>query len=58
MTDSELMVMRLDLRKMVVDVDNAPVGANINKVKTGLISRYGAFLSEAEGPDCDTPEPF
>ena len=57
-TDRELMVMRLDLRTMVVDMDDAPDGANISGVKMDLISKYGAYVSEPELPGYDNPEPF
>ncbi len=57
-TDDELMVMRLDLRTMVIDVDKAPTGSNINKIKAGLVSRYSASLSESEVSVHDNPEPF
>ncbi len=57
-TDDELVAMRLDLRTMVVDVDDAPAGANISRVRMDLISRYGAYVSEPELPECDSPEQF
>ncbi len=52
-TDDELVA-----STMVVDVDDAPAGANISRVRMDLISRYGAYVSEPELPECDSPEQF
>lgn len=57
-TDNELLVMRLDLRTMVIDVNKAPTWSNINKMKAGMVSRYSATLSETEVSVHDHPEPY